>query len=41
MTASESVVAQGLGFSDWQDIKAGKPASFSRVAELTLPQVKP
>lgn len=28
MTASESVVAQGLGFSDWQDIKAGEPAFF-------------
>jgi amidophosphoribosyltransferase len=24
LVASESVVAQGSGFSDWEDIKAGK-----------------
>lgn len=24
MAASESVVAQGLGFSDWEDVKAGE-----------------
>ena len=24
LAASESVVAQGLGFSDWQDVKNGK-----------------
>jgi amidophosphoribosyltransferase len=42
MTASESVVAQGLGFSDWQDIKAGKPFYFIlRETELTPAQVKP
>ena len=23
MSASESVVAQGLGFSNWEDVKAG------------------
>lgn len=30
MTASESVVAQGLGFSDWQDIKAGEAVIITR-----------
>jgi amidophosphoribosyltransferase len=34
LAASESVVAQGLGFSDWQDVKNGK--YISRSLDTTL-----
>lgn len=38
MAASESVVAQGLGFSDWQDVKAGEAIIITR-EKITRRQV--